>query len=435
MRSSCILLIIFLTFSESSYAACSVQAIANSYRVPNGSCYQITGPDCMCRAVTNNSPSGQDIFVPAKTAPEWDSFYTNPPAGVTAVACGDDLFGYSNSITINHTLVGSSTSTNFPMLFSGTYAYLATVANGGELQSASGWDIMFTSDAAGNNRLNYELESYTATSGNIQAWVQIPSLSNTADTVIYIWYGKACLSSQANPTAVWDSNYISVWHMTNGSVLSVADSTSNSITGTIHGQAGNNMAAAGFIDGGGIFAPASSQYLMTPSLGTPAQSVTVTAWVKPNAAGGVVFDEDGAGALNGGWHETQIEVETTNIMKSCMWKGSLVCVASAAASITYGNWYYMGMTYNQPTTTLTGYLNGAVTASTVATKQYPNTGVLFYAVGGTDSTNGGDGAYFSGSIDEVRISKIARSADWNHAEFNNQNSPATFYTIGSQVSH
>lgn len=39
--------------------------------------------------------------------------------------------------------------------------------------------------------------------------------------------------------------------------------------------------------------------------------------------------------------------------------------------------------------------------------------------------------YFSGSIDEVRVSNIARSADWIATEYNNQSSPSTFYTIST----
>ncbi len=35
---------------------------------------------------------------------------------------------------------------------------------------------------------------------------------------------------------------------------------------------------------------------------------------------------------------------------------------------------------------------------------------------------------YSGRIDEVRISASARSADWIKTEYNNQNSPSTFYT-------
>jgi hypothetical protein len=38
----------------------------------------------------------------------------------------------------------------------------------------------------------------------------------------------------------------------------------------------------------------------------------------------------------------------------------------------------------------------------------------------------------AGDYDEARISNIARSADWIKAEYNNQSSPQSFYTIGNQ---
>ncbi len=40
--------------------------------------------------------------------------------------------------------------------------------------------------------------------------------------------------------------------------------------------------------------------------------------------------------------------------------------------------------------------------------------------------------YFNGTIDEVRISDTARSADWIEASYINQNSPSNFYTAGSE---
>jgi trimeric autotransporter adhesin len=44
---------------------------------------------------------------------------------------------------------------------------------------------------------------------------------------------------------------------------------------------------------------------------------------------------------------------------------------------------------------------------------------------------GYSGKYFTGSIDEVRVSGIARSAAWITAEYSNQSSPSTSYTVGS----
>ncbi len=44
----------------------------------------------------------------------------------------------------------------------------------------------------------------------------------------------------------------------------------------------------------------------------------------------------------------------------------------------------------------------------------------------------GTGKHFDGLIDEVRISTIARSAAWLETEFNNQDDPGTFHTVGPE---
>ena len=44
-------------------------------------------------------------------------------------------------------------------------------------------------------------------------WVKIPSISNTVDTDIYIYYGKLGDSDGQDPTNVWDSYHKGVWHL------------------------------------------------------------------------------------------------------------------------------------------------------------------------------------------------------------------------------
>jgi hypothetical protein len=40
--------------------------------------------------------------------------------------------------------------------------------------------------------------------------------------------------------------------------------------------------------------------------------------------------------------------------------------------------------------------------------------------------------YFNGDVDELRISSTNRSTNWIAAEYNNQSSPGTFITMGSE---
>ncbi len=47
----------------------------------------ITGPDTICKLVTNNSPTGKTAYIPTTSVAEWQSFYNNPPAGVALASC------------------------------------------------------------------------------------------------------------------------------------------------------------------------------------------------------------------------------------------------------------------------------------------------------------------------------------------------------------
>src|SRR6202023_984049 len=82
--------------------------------------------------------------------------------GSATVTLGQESQVYSNrrAITLDHTKVPNTDQSNFPVLISGTYSYLATVANGGKAQNVNGYDIIFTDDAPGSTRLDHEIESY-----------------------------------------------------------------------------------------------------------------------------------------------------------------------------------------------------------------------------------------------------------------------------------
>src|SRR5439155_23478577 len=67
-------------------------------------------------------------------------------------------FSYSRPVVIDHTKVANTDQTDFPVLISGTFPYLATVPNSGQVQNANGYDIVFTSDAAGQTKLDHEID-------------------------------------------------------------------------------------------------------------------------------------------------------------------------------------------------------------------------------------------------------------------------------------
>src|SRR6185503_13067091 len=116
--------------------------------------------------------------------------------------------------------------TNFPMTVNGTYSSLATVANGGHVLNSNGYDIGFYGDSAcSTTPLNWETELYNPTTGLVDYWVKVPTLSHTADTTIYLCYGNPGITTnQATTTGVWDSSYFGVYHFGDGTSLSGSDS-------------------------------------------------------------------------------------------------------------------------------------------------------------------------------------------------------------------
>ncbi|MFX0088011.1 MAG: DUF2341 domain-containing protein, partial [Candidatus Hodarchaeota archaeon] len=143
---------------------------------------------------------------------------------------------------------GSGTLTNFPVLIN---LYDTDLHHPNNVQT-DGDDILFC-DASGT-RLDHEIElfdqNYDGTQAHLIAWVEIPSLSGTDDTSIYMYFGNEGLTSQANSEGVWDSNYVGVWHLNqdpSGTPPQIEDSTSPSTDGTVYGSMTSNDLVSGVI--------------------------------------------------------------------------------------------------------------------------------------------------------------------------------------------
>src|SRR5712671_3592677 len=170
---------------------------------------------------------------------------SSPANFYTISSSGSGAYTYRRSITIDHTKVPNTDQSNYPLLISGTYSYLATVANGGNLQNSNGYDVIFTSDTGCATQLNHEVESYNAATGAVNYWVKVPTVSHTTDTSIYMCYGNSSITNdQSNKNAVWDANYKGVWHLGNGNSLNVTDSTNN-LNGTNQGATAVNGKVGG----------------------------------------------------------------------------------------------------------------------------------------------------------------------------------------------
>jgi RHS repeat-associated protein len=353
---------------------------------------------------------------------------------LSPLPCPSTGYSFERRIAINHAMVPNTDQANFPVLIAGTYSFLATVANGGQIQNSNGYDIMFSSDAAGHNKLDYEIDSYNGTTGAVAYWVRVPVVSHSNDTALYMWYGNPSIAtSQENRAGVWSNGYAGVWHFGTPTLSLAADSTANGNNGVNHEVLPKTgiFGSAGWFDGTGntfLDIPSSTSY-------KPASTLTLEAWV--NMADGYttnypdIFSLDFSGNGNG--------PQTYGLEESSVWESPLFTVdvngtregISANPRLQGGRWGHVVGTYDGQHMTL--YENGVVISMT------PAPGVINYGsskdldIGTFSPYSAPSGWSFAGLMDEARISTVARSADWITTEYNNQSSPSLFYTIGSVI--
>lgn len=298
---------------------------------------------------------------------------------------------------------------NFPMLVSLTDPDLKVTGSGGKVASSTAGDLLFV-DWEGN-KLDHEIESYTSTTGALQAWVKMPFMSSTSTRSAYLYFGNANATYQPTNSAVWDSNYKGVWHLPNGTTLTTNDSTSNGKNGT-----NNNgvTAGTGQIDGAASFNNASSQSISLPSSTFGSGSVTVELWTKFNNLTSYwpMFSAYTSDA-------DSIEIFVDSAAR--LFGGNYTNRALSSTNLVTNRWYHIVLTA----------ISGGVTQFYINGEASGTTGTMNFATY-TVAPNIGRRAsyYYNDVIDEVRVSSgIARSVPWIQTEYNNQSNPTTFYTV------
>ena len=364
--------------------------------------------------------------------------------------CRVPTYGYYKTIAINHALVGTAaapaTLTHYPFLFSVTDTSLKTVANGGRVSSANGYDIIFqgvdptTCGGAGTCTLAHEIETYDGTMGQLVAWVDLPALktqTSSADTSIEILFGNPSIAASTEAvTSVWDSSFTGVWHLQQdpaGPAPQMSDSTSNgndgtatSATATSSGRVGPGVSMNGSTS---FIALSSGSSLSTPSGGAS----TYSGWVNTSdAAGGILsfraISSESTVDITSGTDATTMRAGKLMVLMRDDANSGVVDLVSPA-SIADGAWHFVTVTHSG--TTMTLYLDatslGSATVSSGAyTSNLRNLGREGRWVQDNYTTTSDE--YFAGILDEFRVSSTARSIDWIVTDYRNQSSPSTFIT-------
>lgn len=323
---------------------------------------------------------------------------------------------YFRTLTVDHTKV-PSTQSDFPVLLSVTDPTFKTIANGGHVDN--GYDIGFYADSAGTTKLKWELESYDATTGAIVAHVKIPSVSSSANTVFYLLYGDSAVTTdQSDAAGVWSNGYVGVWHLGDGTAVNTSDSL-----GLHAGTIGGPVApVTGQIRGGAWFQ--SPSYMAFGDIGLHNPPLSIEAWIAP-------YNGVYASLLNtGSWDGHYMSHDPSGLTHGLVTVTGGFAAYAVASQTSAGAMVWQHITgvwtSNSSRQVYVNGVSGAVETTTIVPGLTPNGFVL-----------GADWAYtnnFYGYLDEVRVSNVARSADWIATCYNAQSAPGTFLTLGAETS-
>ncbi|MEM9325576.1 MAG: DUF2341 domain-containing protein [Bacteroidota bacterium] len=343
-----------------------------------------------------------------------------------------DGYSYRMKLTIPAANVsGTDPLVDFPLLVDITNDSIKSEANGGHVVNDNGYEFKFTTLAGSD--LNYERETYDEVNGQLRAWVKIPSLSATANTEIFLYYGNCTALSDPNSTDTWANAYRAVWHMDE---VNPVDATANGFNLTNQGTANNTSAQIG---SGRAFTRSESDYLDLPgtnNLINGVSQVTMSAWINTSDRNDaqVIFGTSINGSANS---RASMEIitgsEAINVGGRADDTNAFRSVQETTGSIQNNDqWYYVAGVIDYSTGFIYIYVDGVLTESGLRSfnaTATSGTNSTHAAIGSED--NGGNN-FFGGSIDEVRVSNTSRSANWIKTEYDNQLNPGTFLTVATE---
>lgn len=315
------------------------------------------------------------------------------------------------TITIKPAIVG--THTNFPLWVSLTDSDLAARA------LADGSDIHFVDS---NGPLDYEIQSWSKGTGRLDAWVRVPSLAS--GTTLIVRYGDASVAHVPDPAATF-TGYEAVWHFEDSLAAATIVDARNQHDGTATALMPNDSVEAQL--GRGIdFSDGTDQIAFTNPL-TGNTPHTISAWINQRTTtSNDCIMSLGTGATNQSrWFHSRFNSAT---IATGFYGNDYTTVNE---DVIGDGWVLLAWVYEGTNRTSRIYRNGTLVAGPFTHNMGVNTqgtaGLIANAPAAYGTNMG-----INATLDEVRITNVARSANWLAAEALNQATPAMSYTISAE---
>ena len=241
-----------------------------------------------------------------------------------------------------------------------------------------GADVRFVANDD-KTALKYHIESFDGVNELATIWVQVPKLAakQSAD-YLWVYYGSEKASAGDDAKGTYDPSFAAVLHLNDATPK---DATLNAVP-----VSGDAKPEKGGLIGGGYSFDGSSKLTVGPApafKATAAGGAAVSAWVNPSALG--------ANQVVAQWGAL-----TLGLANGTPYASFGTARVSASAALATGGWHHLGVSVKDK---LTLVVDGVEAGSIAATA--------------TDLADAATiGAGFSGVIDEVEFSSVARATDW-----------------------
>ena len=299
-----------------------------------------------------------------------------------------------------------------------------------------GSDIRFVD---GLTELSYEIELWNNTGDSI-IWVNVIQIDGSSSTdYIQLYYGNENAVDNQDPEGVWNNGYAGVWHMGDYGTNDRLDSTENNNHGITHNFDGNEQ-VDGVIGHATLFSDDliplynSGEYInVSYDESFNVSEYTLSCWYNKELStlgSWTVFL--GKGDERNGWGDISLATyRNTETMYAVRqnetetWQGIW---SGYNGIVENGTWVYAVNRYDGSTQTLT---YGNETSDLLWKYKNDTYGGTIqrdtpFRMGIIDTTD----QYYSGIMDEIRLSTVARSNDWINAQYLSMNDE--FITYGNE---
>lgn len=261
-----------------------------------------------------------------------------------------------------------------------------------------GEDVRFST--GGGEPLAFEIEEWDAAQGTASIWVRVPRIVGNARPELRVHWGNSDAASEAKAKAVFNESngYLSVWHLGDA----VRDEA-----GTLESKDTGTTATAGMIGKARHFAGKQGIFGGDKITNYPFADAahTTEAWFRAEKVNTTIIGWGNEGGGRGS--KVRMQLRSPPHLRV----DSDFSDIKGESRLPLGEWIHVAHAFGGGPRRI--YINGKLDGEATTKLDIKNPARLW--LGGWYHNYD-----FVGDLDEVRVSKVARSADWVRLEFENQ---------------